>query len=239
MSNSNKINLMQMQSYFERQMPSVRLISDLKLSENDFRSLSAKLKSLCFFNGSETDIEEYMLSVVVHSTYCMIYGDERDWYDSILGVLINNSPHLERTYLRMFVDVFHVYGIDTFGLDNGDLMTQCLRLVARHVGVPDVEKYEFYDVISECLECNDVDYISEKIFGDEPHRAKYLVSLLDEEMRKRMILDARMLVSEVIDGIKTRDELLKAYPGLSISFIDSCIMWNEANKYRIRYTMRY
>ena len=75
MNNSGKINLLQMQKYFEGQMKSVRTISDLELSENDYRSLSTRLKSLCFFTGSENDIEDFMLSIVVHSAYSLIYGE--------------------------------------------------------------------------------------------------------------------------------------------------------------------
>ena len=63
MSDGNKINLLQMQKYFEGQMERIRTISDLELSENDFKSLGVKLRSLCFFTGSENDIEDFMLSI--------------------------------------------------------------------------------------------------------------------------------------------------------------------------------
>lgn len=238
MSNSNKINLLQMQKYFEGQTSRIRLISDLMLSENDYRSLGAKLKALCFFTGSENDIEDYMLSVVVYSTYSLIYGNEDDKFDAILQMIMNNSQYMERTYFRMFVDVFHAYGLSTFGVKVEDPRTTCQTLVARHAGVPDTEKNAFFDLISEYIDCNDEEYMCEQIYEREPVRAKRIVGLLDKDLRSSMILDARQLVSDVMDGMMNRNQLLEKYPELSINAIDHCIMWNECNKHRIRHQMQ-
>lgn len=235
MSNSNKINLLQMQNYFESQVGKIRLISDLALSENDYRSLGAKLKALCFFTGSENDIEDYMLCIVVYSTYTLIYGNEDDKFDAILKLILSDSQYMERTYLSMFRNAFDEFGLNTFGIDEGDLKTTCKMLLARHAGVPDMEKNAFFNMISHFIDYQDLDVMYEKIYEQHPPKAKHIASILSEEIRRGMILDARMLVKEVYDGQVNRNVLMEKYPRLSISLIDYCLMWNECNKHMLRF----
>ena len=91
MSYTNKVNLLQMQRYFEGQVDKIRVISDLKLSENEYRSLGVRLKSLSFFDGSEKDIEEYMLSILVYCTYSLIYGDIGTSFEDVFSKCSSSS----------------------------------------------------------------------------------------------------------------------------------------------------
>lgn len=237
MNNGSKINLLQMQDYFEGQIDKIRTISDLELSENDYRSLGAKLKSLCFFTGSENDIEEYMLSIVVYSTYSLIYGSDFGNFDSIIWMILNKSQYLERMHLRMYKDVFHIYGINIYDITADDYMEKCQRLTARHAGVPNSEKYNYYELISRYLDSNDVEVLYSEIYEKLPYRTKYIFNLLDEEMRKHLLLESRMMVNDVVDGVYNRFELMDKYQDLSISLIDRCFIWNENNKQRIRFNI--
>ena len=235
MSNGSKINLLQMQDYFEGQMDNIHTLSDLELSENDYRSLGVKLKAFSFFTGSDNDIEDYMLSIAIFSTYTLIYGSNMEDFDAMLRLLLTKSPHAERLRLNMYKDIFYTYGLNTYDITGKDLKNICQRLTARHAGVPNVEKNIFYDIVSCNLECNDVDTLYENIYKELPKRTKFIFDLMDKDMQINMILEARTIVGEVIDSSYTREELIERHKNMSVSLIDRCIMWNENNNQQIRF----
>lgn len=235
MSSGSKINLLQMQNYFEEQIDKVRIISDLELSENDYRSLSAKLKAFSFFTGSENDIEDYILSIVIHSVYTLIYGNDSNDFDSVIHMFLNKSQYAERMRLVMFRDAFYSYNMNTFEITDSDLRSLCQKIAARHAGVPNSDKKAFYDLISGYLECTEVGKLYESIYEQLPKRTRFIFDLMDEDMRREVLFEARAMISEVVDGILTRNELMQKYNMLSISLIDRCIMWNEDNNQQIRF----
>ena len=227
MDNSSKINLQQMQSFFEGQVERIRTISDLQLSENDYRSLGAKLKSLCFFSGSENDIRDYMLSVVVYSAYSLIYGNEYEDFSTVIGMVLHERQYMERMHLHMFRDTYEVFGLGTFGVMSSDIKDDCQIITARHAGVPNQEKYYFFDLVSQYLKCDDIDNIYNGIYERLPYRTRYIFDLMDERNRKNVLIVSRMLVGDVISRGYTRNELLERYPELSINLVEHCIMWDD------------
>ena len=71
-----KFDLLQMKEYFENQIPNMRVLSDMTLSESDFKSLGAKLKSAFSFTDRKDGIEELMICYLVYWVYALIYWDE-------------------------------------------------------------------------------------------------------------------------------------------------------------------
>ena len=230
MADGSKMNLIQMQNYFEDRINSIRTLSDLELSLNDYKSLGTKLKSLTFFTGSENNISEIMLSVVVYSTYSLIYWDGKTGIDDIFNIVLSDSQYLERLHLKLFEDAFYEYGLNNYGYDYGDLKDRCIRLIARHAGVPDDEKEEYFDLISRYLECRDVAEMEDEIFDALPYKTKFIFSQLDKASRLCMFMDSRNLIYDVLHGEMSRTDLLKAFPDTSISLIDHCIYWAEKQK---------
>lgn len=235
MSNCSKINLLQMQHYFEGQIDNIHTISDLELSENDYRSLGAKLSAFSFFSGSENDIEEYILSIVVYSTYTLIYGQNVDDFETVIRMLLKKSQYAERLRLIMYRDAFYNYGLNLFECDKTDLRKMCQEVTAIHAGIPNVDKNAFFELMSDCLEISEVDCLYDKIYEHLPKRTKFIFDFMREEVRRDLLFEMRTMVSEVVDGIYRRDELIARYKRLSISLIDRCIMWNENHNQQIRY----
>lgn len=233
--NGSKINLLQMQEYIEGQMDNIHTITDLELSENDYRSLSAKLKAFSFFSGSENDIEDYMISIVVFCTYTLIYGADMKDFGSALSILLNKSQHVERMRLRMYKDVFFSYGMNTFDIVDPDLRMYSQKITARHAGVPNKDKKAYYDLISNYLECTDEDLFCEEVYEGLPERTKFIFSLMDDSMRKDFLIESRSMINDVVDETYEREALISRYPRVSVTLIDQCIMWNENNKQQIRY----
>lgn len=226
MRSNSKVNLLQMQRYFEGQMDKIRVISDLKLSENEYRSLGVKLKSLSFFLGSENDMEDYMLSIVVYSTYSLIYGTVDTDFEDIFWSVIPENQYMKRMYLRMYKDVFYTYGISIYDVPRIDFLPRCRHLTARHAGVPDSEKSEYYQML-----CNSSISDEEHIYGELrdklPRRTRCIFDMMDEVSRAKLLKDSKQLVQDVLnyDDTSTHSALIDKYPELDLNLIVDCIMW--------------
>ncbi|MBQ8317555.1 MAG: hypothetical protein IJX85_04395 [Lachnospiraceae bacterium] len=225
MRSNSKVNLLQMQGYFEGQMDKIRVISDLKLSENEYRSLGVKLKSLSFFVGSENDIEDYMLSILVYSTYSLIYGAVDTDFEDIFWSVIPENQYMKRMYLRMYKDVFYTYGISTYDVPRIDFLPRCKYLTARHAGIPDCDKSEYYRILSNSS--SDEGHIYEEIRDKLPTRTRNILDMMDEVSRYKLLKDSKQLVQDVldIDSLPTHSALIDKYPELDLNLIVDCIMW--------------
>jgi hypothetical protein len=74
-----------------------------------------------------------------------------------------------------------------------------------------------------------------EIYARLPERSRYIYGFMDKNERERMILEARSLVNDVVDGVLDRNELVTKHSSLSLSLIDRCLMWNETGNQIIRY----
>jgi len=236
MENSSKINLMHMQKYFEEQSERVRIISDLELSENDYKSLGTKLKSLTFFAGIMNDIEDYILSIVVYSTYSLIYDEELKDFESVIWLILNKSQYMERAHLRMYRDAFEIFGLESFGIDDKDLFSACKYLTARHAGVPNSEKQQYFEILNNHIDC-EIEQMYSEIYNELPVRTRFIFDLMDDISRNELLKDSRNLIRDVLNGERNRQMLFERYPNLSISLIDRCLMWDENNRYMSRYNI--
>lgn len=236
-SGGSKFNLQEMQQYFEEQADSIRIISDLSLSVNDYRSLGTKLKSLCFFTGSEDDIQDMMLSVVVYCTYSLVYMSQETNFDEIFGVILSDSQYLERLHLKIYDETFLNYGLNRFGYDDKDIKVRCIKLTARHAGIPDDEKNIFFDLICNDLECQDVKRMEKEIFEALPYKTKFIFSNLDQDTRQQMIIETRNLIYDIRQGEGSRDRLLCRYPEMSVSLIDHALYWAENLRMKVKFNM--
>ncbi len=230
MEYGNKINLLHMQQYFENKMDSVKIISDLELTENEFRSLGAKLKAMAFFSGSENDIEDFMLSVVVYNIYSLIYAETADDFDAAMWMVVNKSQYMERMRLQMYKDVFHIYGLQTFDVATPDLKNYCKQLTAIHAGIPHQEKDQFFDLLEQHLDCEDGDDLYGEIYVNLPIRTRFIFGLMDAVSRKQIFIQCRNMMKDVLSGNYTEEQLFERYYKMPKSTIKGCLAWNIAKK---------
>ncbi len=225
MSSNSKVNLLQMQEYFEGQVDKIRVIGDLKLSENEYRSLGVRLKSLSFFAGSEKDIEDYMLSILVYSTYSLIYGNIGTSFEDIFWQVVPENQYMKRMYLRMYKDVFYSYGISTYEVPRIDFLPRCIQLTARHAGVPDTDKAIYYQILSGSTFSSD-GHVYEELRDVLPPRTRYIFDMMDEVSREKLLRDSKLLVEDVLNMDMTHNSaLIDKYPDLDLNLIVDCIMW--------------
>ena len=225
MRSNSKVNLLQMQGYFEGQMDKIRVISDLKLSENEYRSLGVKLKSLSFFVGSENDIEDYMLSILVYSTYSLIYGAVDTDFEDIFWSVIPENQYMKRMYLRMYKDVFYSYGISIYDVPRIDFLPRCIQLTARHAGIPDEDKAIYYQILSNSCFDDDGDAY-DRVRDVLPPRTRYIFDMMDEMSRDKLLKKSKELVDDVLSTNHTHNSaFIDKYPDLDLNLIVDCIMW--------------
>ncbi len=225
MSYTSKVNLLQMQRYFEGQVDKIRVISDLKLSENEYRGLGVRLKSLSFFDGSEKDIEDYMLSILVYCTYSLIYGDIGTSFEDVFWHVVPKNQYMKRMYLRMYKDVFYSYGISIYDVPRIDFLPRCIQLTARHAGIPDVDKAIYYQILSN-NSFDDVGDAYERVRDVLPPRTRYILDMMDEVSRDKLLRDSKLLVDDVLKAdVKHNSAFIDKYPDLDLNLIVDCIMW--------------
>lgn len=228
-ASEQKFDLAQMKDYFESQISNIRLISDLTLSESDFKSLGTKLKSAFSFKDSKDGVEEIILCYLVYWVYALLYWDEETGIHDVLTEYCEDLPQYQiRHHFQMLLDTFADYGIDDFGYEADSIEERCLLLIARHAGIPNDEKYQVFDLIDDYRNQNvSVDAMVEDIYSLLPYKSRYIFSLLDPRSRQDIIWEIRTIMAEVALKTCTRDELLEKYPQTSISLIDYCFYWKE------------
>ncbi len=224
-----KFNLPEMKTYFEEQIPKVRLISDLALSETDFRRLGTKLKSAFVFSDKKDGIDEIMLCYLVYWVYALIYWDEDTGiHDELTDYCAELPQHQIRHHFEMIVDLFADYDIEKFGYQNDSVEEQAMVLIARHAGIPNDEKYLVFELIDDYRNQNvSVTQMVNDIYSHLPYKSKYIFSMLDYQSRQDMIWEIRALMADICSGVPSREELLAKYPHTSISLIDYCFFWQE------------
>ena len=224
-----KFDLLQMKEYFENQIPNMRVLSDMTLSESDFKSLGAKLKSAFSFTDRKDGIEELMICYLVYWVYALIYWNEDTGIHDVLTDYCAKLPQYQlRHHFDMLLDTFVDYDIDKFGYEDGSTEELCSMLIARHAGIPNDEKYQVFELIDDYRNQNvSVDTMVADIYAHLPYKSQYIFSLLDDASRQDMIWEIRTIMAEICSKVYTRDELLDKYPHTSVSLIDYCFYWQE------------
>lgn len=224
-----KFDLPQIKEYFEQQIPDVRVISDLTLSETDFKSLGAKLKSAFSFTDRKDGIEEIMICYFVYWVYALHFWDEDTGiHDELTDYCAKLPQHQIRHHFQMLLDTVADYNVDDFGYESSDMEETCMKIIARHAGIPDDEKYQVFELVDDYRNQNvSVDTMVEDIYSHMPYKSQYIFSLLDVKSRQDIIWEIRTIMAEISGGVCTREELLDKYPRTSSRLIDYCLYWND------------
>ncbi len=224
-----KFDLPQMKEYFEKQIPNVRVLSDLTLSETDFKSLGAKLKSAFSFTDRKDGIEDIMICYLVYWVYALIYwNEETGIHDELTDYCARLPQYQLRHHFQLLLDTFANYNIDDFGYQSDSIEDLCSKLIARHAGIPNDEKYQVFELIDDYRNQNvSVDTMVSDIYMHLPYKSQYIFSLLDESSRQDIIWEIRTIMAEICSRAYTREELFVKYPHTSVSLIDYCFYWQE------------
>ena len=89
---SSRMSLLDIQNYLVEQMKGLHIISDLLLSEDDYRYLAAKVKMLFKFSNDNNVVDDYKLSIIVYWVYSMIYWDKENLGELEMDALFEGLP---------------------------------------------------------------------------------------------------------------------------------------------------
>lgn len=229
-----KFDLHEMQMCFEKEIHNVRTLSDLELSENDYRRLGIKLKSLFAFASSSNVADDFMLCIAVYCTYNFIYWDEK--YENVNGELLRmfeeQSQYTQRHQLDMFLECFHDFGLNGYQIKTGNLFKDCEQTAARHAGIPYDEQVIVFDLIRRYLSV-DCDAALTAVFPFLPRKTRHILGSMDLPMQQEFIQELQKLIHTVAQEHMTRQELLQAFPDTSISLLNHCMYWWEQQQLKM------
>lgn len=221
-------DLHEMQMYFEQEIRAVRTISDLKLSENDYRRLGIKLKSLFAFSNSSNFADQFMLCLAVYWTFNFIYWNEKyaKFNREFIQLFENQSQYTQRHQFDMFLECFHDFGLNGYQVNKGDLLRRCEQIVARHAGVPGEEQIALFNLLSPYLlvDCNTA---WNEIAAFLPKKTRHVMIYMKSSMQLAVIKELQELMLAVKQGNATLDGLLREFPDVSGLLIANCLYWHE------------
>lgn len=223
-----RFDLHEMQLYFEQEIRTVRTISDLKLSENDYRRLGIKLKSLFAFANNSNFADQFMLCLAVYWTYNFIYWDEKyaKFNREFIQIFENQSQYTQRHQLDMFLECFYDFGLNSYQIQGSNLLQNCEKVVARHAGIPEDEREVVFDLVNRYLPV-DCDTARSAIFSFLPKKTRHVMNYMDRTLQLDTIRELQELLEAVEEEDVTKEDLLQRFPNVSASLIAHCLYWHE------------
>lgn len=229
-----KFDLEQMQDYFEREAAHIRCISDYQLSEDDFKSLAVKLKGLFMVESSMDWLHEFILPITIYSVYSHIYDVSKVCSDFTFRDLQKRlSQYQMRRHIQNMLECIHDYGLLDFGYSRYEDTVACRMTVARHAGIPNDEKYQVFDMVSQYRGALNIEGLVTDIYAKLPPKTKRIFDVLDETSRWEVLLEIWELIQTCRD-VRSSGEVLKKHPNLSVSLVDYCCFWSENQRMLLR-----
>lgn len=226
-------DLHEMQMYFEQKIRTVRTISDLKLSENDYRRLGIKLKSLFAFSNNSNFADHFMLCLAVYWTYDFIYWSEKyaKFNREFIQIFENQSQYTQRHQFDMFLECFHDFGLNGYQVNSGDLLRRCEQIIARHAGIPGDEQAVLFGLLSRYLFV-DASAAWNEIAPFLPKKTRHIMVYMNHSMQIAVVNELQELLRAVEKEGVTKDALLQAFPDVSESLITNCLFWHGNQELR-------
>lgn len=223
-----KFDLHEMQMYLEEKIQDVRTICDLELSENDYRRLGIKLKSLFAFANNRNFAEDFMLCIAVYWTYDFIYWDEKYVrFDTELVQMYDElSQYTQRYQLMMLKECFHDFGLNSYQVDSGNLMRDCFHIIVRHAGIPKEEVATVLELVDRCIS-EDSDVILHTVQPFLPKRTAHIFSYMDETMQLEVLDELKELLIAVEEENRDETDLCQRFPEISSLLIRETVQWQK------------
>lgn len=221
-----RFDLHETQMQYEQAIRHVKTISDLELSENDYRRLGVKLKSLFAFAKSSNFADDFMLCLVIYWTYAHIYRDERymKLNEDLMQSFQELSQYSQRHHLKMFLECFHDFGLNSYQIATGDLEKDCRRITARHAGIPYDEQGIVFDLISRYLSFEG-EALLRAIQPMLPKKTRHVFGCMDRRMQCEVVYELQSLLLALEAG-SSQEAVLEKFPELSRHLILNCVDWH-------------
>lgn len=226
---SERKSLMEIQNQFFKELKHITVISDLQLSEEDYRYLATKVKMLFKFSNDNNVVEDYKLSIVVYWVFSMRYWDKQHLGILEMESLFEGLPQYKKKYyMDICMEAFDEYGIYKYHVSYDDVMLRYRGMIARHASIPGEELYSVFGVLSKYLNCNLVEDIVESIMMELPERTQTIFCCFDDRSKQKVILGLRNLMIDCLNEEHVVEEVLfRKHPYIAREVIGSLLQWCE------------
>lgn len=230
---SSRMTLLQMQEYFISQLDQIDIISDLQLSEEDYRYLATKVKMLFKFANNNTVVDDYKLSIVVYWVFSMVYWDKQNLGALEMDSMFEGLPQYKKKYyMNVCMETFHEYGLYTYPVNYEEPELYAKAMIAGHAGIPKDEMKRTFEIISEFLNCTDINDMVESIMMELPERTQTIYCCFDDLMKQQMILNIRNLMIACMKGPKSKEVLQEQFSELPLTVVNGMLLWCDSQENR-------
>ena len=95
---SEHLSLDEIQKRLMKQVSSIVVLSDLALTEEDYKYLSTKVKMLFKFANDSNVVDDYKLAIVVYWVFSMVYWDKEHLGTLEMEALFDGLPQYKKKY---------------------------------------------------------------------------------------------------------------------------------------------
>ncbi len=222
----SRMSLLDIQNDLSVRMRQLTVISDLDLSEEDYRYLATKIKMLFKFANDNNVVDDYKLSIVVYWVFSMVYWNKEHLGTVEMGQLFDGLPQYKRKYyMTVCMEAFDEYGIYKYPTMYQELFWSSKAVIARHAGIPKEDRAEVFKTISRYLKCTLIEDMVESVMLELPDKTKAIFCCFDDEMKQKVILNLRNIMIRVLQDDEPKEAVISHYPYVSKGVMTDLMDW--------------
>lgn len=233
---SASMSLSEMEQELSRQLKSaknkIRIFGDLDISQEDYHHLLLKIRE-AEQAGSECFeiMKEYRLCVLASWIFSLrLEKSEYSVSKRIQKTLVDKDQESVHAYIRMILETFEEYGLNTYHLKEDGTLQDLLELFVVHTGIPTELQDDFYHLLDDSLVYGEFSPIANRFLMRMPQHMQNLYKLVKKEVVVGMIDDCRKMFADYrLYGITQREAYTK-YPIMSSDIMEGCFQWCEAQE---------
>ena len=227
---SEHLSLDEIQKRLMKQVSSIVVLSDLALTEEDYKYLSTKVKMLFKFANDSNVVDDYKLAIVVYWVFSMVYWDKEHLGTLEMEASFDGLPPYKKKYYRdICMEAFDEYGIYRYHVGYKDALLRYRGIIARHAGIPREERGKVFYLLSQYQECNLVAEMVESIMMVLPDRTQTIFCCFDDHTKQKVIMNLRNLMISCQTERFSEEDLLEQHHYTSRELIRDMLKWCDEN----------
>ena len=129
-----RMSLMDIQKDIIYRLRKTHIISDIKLSLEDYHYIASKIKLLFRIPNDNSIVDDYKLIIVVYWVYSAVFDDADINFDSFDSLFFGIPQYKKKYYFQVCMEAFDEYGLNRFGLSSDASPDEYKQLILRHAG---------------------------------------------------------------------------------------------------------
>lgn len=232
----NGLSLIEIEKILQSKIVSCEIVSDLKLSNEEFTYLESKFRDSFKIIDDDVILRSYIstfeVSITVLLVYEALYKYKKSYWDSIL-VLINKDTLNENDIKGAFVDSFNntiaKYKLKNFS-DVGGYKN--VTPIICHSGIPNSSLNTLFEITNQFM--NESDIGPEEIIENIKYFIKYRVEksiyrfiTTNEDRAKEFIYDLQILIRDIENYDYSYEDTIEKFDFIDIRILDAYFVYKN------------